>query len=233
MRRRLVQSLGCVEFLVAVALMVCVWQLPRPDDVAAEGVRIEKAGRRGGEQVRRLRADLNRARARQPEAEQRAEELHREVAAVREAVRQQQLDYDTLRTMSDALGQSASGLDEASVLLDPDTPTQVSKALGVTGAFFELALAPAADRAADRIDKTTALLRQDAERFKALLRATPLDLKTARAIHDSLERFGLGLDQLHASLGVRKFDEVRDGLNGLEKALDAAANQVDRLAGYT
>jgi hypothetical protein len=148
-------------------------------------------------------------------------------------VRQQQLDYDTVRTMSDALGQSAAGLDEAAVLLDPDTPTQVSKALGITGAFFELALAPAADRAADRIDKTTVLLRQDAERLKALLRAMPLDLKTARAIHDSMERFGLGLDQLHASLGARKFDEVRDGLQGLEKALDAAANQVDRLAGFT
>jgi hypothetical protein len=233
MRRTNLLSLGVVELLVAIALGVCVWQLPAPDDVTAEGKRLESAGRRGGEQVRRLRADLERTRARQPEADRRAEELRREVTEVREALRQQQLDYATVRTMSDALGQSAAGLDEASLLLDPETPTRVSKALGVTGAFFELALAPAADQAADRIEKTTLLLRQDAERLKALVRSTQLDLKTAKAVHDAMERFGLGLDQLHASLGARKVDEVRDGLNGLEKALTAAANQVDRLAGYT
>src|SRR5439155_13140329 len=66
-----------------------------------------------------------------------------------------------------------------------------------------------------------------------LLRTAPPDLKTAREVHDSLAKFGDGLDRLGGTLRPDHVKAMRDGLQGLEKALELGAERVGIVAGYT
>src|SRR5205814_2103625 len=94
-------------------------------------------------------------------------------------------------------------------------------------------IAPAADHAADQIDQSTEALRADAQGLGQLLRAVPLDLKGARQIHDGLSRFSEGLERLNDHLDPARLASLRDGFKGMEEALSAGADDVERLSGYT
>ncbi len=86
---------------------------------------------------------------------------------------------------------------------------------------------------ADRLDRSTEDLHLDAKRLAALLREAPLDLKTAREVHDALEKFCDGLDRINTPLKKERIAVMREGFKGLEDSLTVGAEQVERLAGYT
>src|SRR5262245_33682919 len=120
MRRIVFVSLGVLEFLVALVLLAFAWQVPGPADVQ-EGVgRVEKVGKQTGRQVRQLRAQLQVIRERRPQLHAMAVRLQEEMRTVTDHLRGQQVDYGTVRTVSEALGDVATGLDSLSQTLDPE-----------------------------------------------------------------------------------------------------------------
>jgi uncharacterized phage infection (PIP) family protein YhgE len=145
----------------------------------------------------------------------------------------QKIDFDTVGTVGDALGDVATGLDGLSRTLDPQAVGKLGEGLGTTAAYLDEKVAPAAADAADRLDDASAGLRTDAKQLAKLLREAPPDLKAAREIHDSLARFGEGMDKMNAALKFQRFDTMREGFRGLESSLTAGAEQVERLSGYT
>jgi uncharacterized phage infection (PIP) family protein YhgE len=184
-------------------------------------------------QVAKLREQVHTLRENRPRLQELATKLQTQMKLVADNLQGQRIDYDTARTVSDALGDVAHGLDGLSDTLDPDTVGQIGQGLKTTADFMDDQLVPGAARAADGIDKSTADLRMDAKRLSRLLRDAPLDLKAVRQIHDSLGRFNEGLDRLDARLQPERLDAMRDGFKGMEEALSSSADQVDRLSGYT
>jgi uncharacterized phage infection (PIP) family protein YhgE len=230
MRRAWFVSLGVLEFAVAAVLVCFGWQLPGTADIDESFGRVERVTERTGHQVRLLRDQVHDLR--RPELDEVAGRLQTQMRQVARTLRAQNVDFDTVGTMSDSLGDVADGLTTLSDTLDAQSLGKLGEGLGVTADYLDK-VAPAAARAADRLDASTDALRADAAALAGLLRDTPLDLKAAREIHDGLARFSDGLDRMSAALKVQKFDSMRDGVRGLEDALNRGAGQVERLSGYT
>jgi chromosome segregation ATPase len=233
MRRVIFLCLGVLEFLVALVLLAFAWQLPGPAEVHDGVGRVEKVGKQTGTQVRQLRAQLHRLRERRPQLHAMAVRLQEEMRTVTDHLRAQQIDYDTVRTVSDALGDVASGLDGLAQTLDPKGVAEVGAGLKAAADYLEEKVAPAAAEMARNLDGTTADLKADAERLASLLRAAPVDLRAAREVYDSLARFDEGLDRMDAMLKLQRADAMKEGFKGLEDSLSTGAEQVERLSGYT
>jgi uncharacterized phage infection (PIP) family protein YhgE len=105
--------------------------------------------------------------------------------------------------------------------------------LETTADFLDDKIAPAAEKAADDLDKTTASLEADARGLATLLRQAPPDLNAAKEVHDGLVRFSDGLEQMNRRLKPQRLDTMREGFRGLESSLSAGAEQVERLSGVT
>jgi len=73
----------------------------------------------------------------------------------------------------------------------------------------------------------------DARRLQVLLKETPVDLKGARAVHDSLARFAEGLAKFKPALNLERLDTMREGFRGMQTSLATGAEQVERLGGFT
>jgi ABC-type transporter Mla subunit MlaD len=144
----------------------------------------------------------------------------------------QQVDFDTVRTLHDALGDVATGLEGLAGAFQAEQIRKLGEGLTDTADFLEK-VGPAAAKAADDLEKATGALRTDARTLKELLRAAPLDLQAARDIHDSLVRFGEGLDKMKAVLRLERLDAMREGFQGMQSALSTGADQVERLSSYT
>jgi chromosome segregation ATPase len=233
MRRSVFLSLGVLEFLVALVLLAFAWQLPTSAEVGETVGRVAGVGRQTGRQVHALREQLRSLRDRRPQLHELALRLQEQMRTVNEHLRGQQVDYDTVRAVSEAMGEAAEGLDGLGTTLDPDGVGRVGSGLKAAADYLDERVAPAAAQAADQLEKTTGVLREDAERLAGLLRAAPVDLKAARQVHDSLGRFRDGLDRLEGLLKLQRADAMRDGFKGLEESLSTGAGQVERLAGYT
>jgi uncharacterized phage infection (PIP) family protein YhgE len=230
MRRAWFLGLGVLELAVAAVLLSFGWQLPGTADVEQSFGAVEHVTERTGRQVRLLRDQVHDLR--RPEMEEVAGRLQTQMRKVTRTLRAQGLDFDTVKTMRDSLGDVAAGLGSLADTLDPDGLGRLGDGLGTTADYLDKVV-PAAARAADRLDASTEALRADAASLAALLRETPLDLKAAREIHDGLARFSDGLDRMGSALKLQKFDTMRDGVKGLESALSRGADQVDHLAGYS
>jgi uncharacterized phage infection (PIP) family protein YhgE len=230
MRRAWFVGLGVLELAVAAVLLSFGWQLPGGADVERSFGSAERVTERTARQVRLLRDQVHDLR--QPEMDELAGRLQTQMRKVTRTLRAQGVDFDTVRTMSDSLGDVTAGLNSLADTLDADSVGKLGEGLGTTADYLDR-VAPAAAKAADRLDASTAALRSDAAGLAALLRETPLDLKAAREIHDGLARFSDGLDKMGAALKLQKFDTMRTGVKGLESALNRGADQVDRLSGYT
>jgi ABC-type transporter Mla subunit MlaD len=233
MRRTVFLALGILEVLVALVLYVFVWQLPGPSDVQDKVGRVERVSRETSQQVQRLRQQVAALRRRRPQMQELAAQLQKQMQTVTRELRDQQIDYDTVRTVSDSLGDVAKGLDGLSDTLDPKGIGQLGLGLKTAADFLDEKVAGAADKAADKIEKSTEALRADTKRLSGLLRAAPLDLKTARDVHDSLAKFGEGLGRMSNGFDAKRLQGVRDGFKGLETALTAGADEVARASGYT
>ncbi len=110
---------------------------------------------------------------------------------------------------------------------------QFAQGLKATADFLENQVGPAANKAADDLEKTAADLRADARTLSVLLRTAPPNLQAAREIHDSLAQFDQGLQRMDQILKVERLATMHDGFKGLEESLNIGAEQVERLSGYS
>lgn len=231
MRRVLFPILGILELSVAIVLAGLGFQLPDRDEIDRGFQGAERVTDRAGTQVHILRRQVQDLR--RPEFQQLAARMQAQTHVVTRTLKQQQIDFDTVRTMRDALDEVANGLDGLAATLDPASIQRLGDGLDETANFLDDKVVPGAARAANNLEASTEALRVDAERLGALLRQAPLDLKAAREVHDSLGRFGEGLERINGLLKVQRLDTMRDGFRGMDEALNSGADQVDRLAGYT
>src|SRR5712692_4066480 len=119
MRRALFLSLGSVECLVAVVLFAFAWTLPGTAEVNDHVGRVEKVTRQSGSEVSRLRDQVHDLRTRQPQLKDLARRLQEQSEDAIGTMRDQNVDYDTVQTISDSLGDVADGLEGFSKTLDP------------------------------------------------------------------------------------------------------------------
>jgi len=183
--------------------------------------------------VKHLRSEVRAIRERQPIVKDLAERLEQQTKDITSNLKEQQVDYNTVRTVSDSLGDAAKGMDGLSQTLDPKGAQQMALGLGLTADFLDRKLAPSADKTAADLEKSTELLRIDALRLAALLREAPLDLKTARELNVSLARFSESLKRMSVTMKPENLDAMQDGFDGLETSLTTGADQVERLADYS
>src|SRR5205823_9689216 len=71
---------------------------------------------------------------------------------------------------------------------------------------------------------------KDATALSRLLNEAPPDLKAAKEIHDSLGRFGEGLDKMSFLIAEERLKTMREGFKGMEESLNTGAEQVGKLA---
>ncbi|MHB1426740.1 MAG: hypothetical protein ACYC3I_26590 [Gemmataceae bacterium] len=232
MRRIVFLVLGGLELLSAAVLVYFAWLVPGGREVEETASRAESVTRHTGTQVQRLRDQFRLLRERRPQMQELALRLQAEMRVVNDQLKTQQIDYNTVKTLSDALGDAANGLDGWSDTFDPKGMEQIGKGMKTVADFLENQVGPAAAKAADELDKTTDTLRGDAKRLSTLLRTAPPDLKAAREIHDSLGNFDQGLERMQQLLKVERIDTMREGFKGLEQSLITGAEQVQRLSGY-
>lgn len=233
MRRTFFFSLGLLELLVAGVLAFFAWQLPSSAEVDAHMGRVHKVGVDTQRQLASLRQQVHLLRERRPQVHELAVRLQQEMKNVSDALRSQQVDYPTVQAISNALGDAARGLDGLSQTLDPEAVARVGMGLKAMADYLEEQVTPAAAQMAREVESAAGSLKADAEGLAALLRTAPVDLKAAREVHNSLGRFGEGLDRLEAMLKVQRAEAMRDGFKGMEESLATGAEQVERLAGYT
>ena len=232
MRRCIFTSMGVLEAAVAVVLLGAAWYLPGPRDVHDKVERVENVSKQSSVQVKHLRTQVQALRERQPVVRDLAQRLEQHTKDITGNLKEQQVDYDTVRTVSDSLGDVAKGLDGFSETLDPKGVQQMGKGLGATADYLDGKLVPGADKAAADLEKSMELLRTDALRLAALLRDAPLDLKTARELNESLAKFSDSLKRMSVTMRPESLDAMNEGFEGLETSLTTGADQVERLTGY-
>jgi hypothetical protein len=230
MRRAVFLVMGLLELGVAAVLVAFAWQLPGRSDIDQTFGRAEHVTERTGSQVKLFRQQVHDLR--RPELQDLGKQLQAETKTVTGTLKSQSVDFDRLQTVGDALGDVATGLDGFGEALDGDNLGKVGQGLGETASYLDKQVAPTAGQAANRLDASTAGLREDAKRLALLLRQAPPDLKATKEIHDSLSRFGEGLDKMQELLKAQRLTSMREGFKGLETSLTTGADQVDRLAGY-
>jgi DNA repair ATPase RecN len=233
MRRALSVSLGTLEVLVALVLVALAWQLPGSEDVQAHTRRLEGLSRQATHQLRDFRGQVRVLQEGRPKLQDMAQGLQKELALVTDLLSKQRLDHGTVSIVSDALGKAAHGLDSLGEALGPDAVARISSGLAAMADYLDKQVAPAATEMAGQLEKCTGDLQADARRLAAGLKVAPLDLKAAREVHDSLGRFGDGLDRLDGLLKLQRGAAMKEGFKGLEDSLTTGAEQVERLAGYT
>jgi flagellar biosynthesis chaperone FliJ len=216
---------------VAVLLGLLAWQLPSTAEIASSFAKTEGVTRKTAGQVRLVREQVHGLR--RPELRELAERLQAQTRTVTATLRSQSVDYETLETMRNALGEVAVGLDGLAATFDPARVGKLADGLGETASFLDEKVVPAAAKAADHLDQVTASLREDARRLGNVLRETPIDLKAAEQIRDSLVRFGAELEGMRKALPGERLRAIREGFDGLEDTLNTAASQVESVAGLT
>jgi uncharacterized phage infection (PIP) family protein YhgE len=231
MRRTVFVLLGLLELILAFVLTNLGFQLPATEEVERSFQSAERVTGRTGTQVRLLYEHVQGLR--RMEIQQLATRLQKETRAVTMMVRGQSVDFDTVRTMSDALGEVAGGLNNLADTLDTTAVGKLSTGLGEAADFLEQKAVPSARQAADQIEDSTASLREDAKHLSVLLKEAPPDLKSVREVYDSLARFRGGLDKMNGLLKLERLETMREGFRGLDTALSAGAAQVERLASYS
>jgi DNA repair exonuclease SbcCD ATPase subunit len=231
MRRTIFFAMGILEIVVGIVLVGLGCQLPGSVEVERSFQSAGRVTNRASNQVEILRSQV--AELRRLELPELSSRLEKQTRAVTATLRAQSVDFDAVAAMRDALGEVAKGLNGLAETLDPDSIGKLNTGLGETAAFLDEKVIPAAQEAADQLDKSTAGLRADAKQLAAVIRESPPDLKAIREVYDGLGRFRAGLDKMCSLLKVRRLDTMREGFRGLESSLTAGSEQVDRLAGYT
>jgi DNA repair ATPase RecN len=231
MRRVVFLSLGLLELAVAALLVSLGWQIPGQEDVERSFDRAGRVTERAGTQVGVLNRQVQGLR--RMELQELSLRLQQQTRTVSATFKAQHVDFDTILTMRDALGEVAKGLDGLSQTLDPAGVSKLSSGLSEAASFLDEKVIPSAREAADHLDEATAALRADARRLSAVLCEAPTDLKAIREVYKSMARFGDGLDKMNSTLQLRHIETMREGFRGLETSLSTGSEQVERLASYS
>jgi DNA repair ATPase RecN len=213
--------------------VVLAIQLPGRSEVHRASARVEKVGRGASREVHRLRQQLQRVRDKQPELLALARRLEQQMRTIGNSVRSRDFSGDGLADVSDALGNVAGGLDTLSEGLDAKDVDQLAKGLGAMAEYLDAKVVPGAEKAARALEQAGGSLKSVAGKLKAFLDETPLELKAARAMVDSLTKFEEGLERMAKVAEVKNFETMREGFKGLETSLDSGADQVEKVADYT
>lgn len=231
MRPWLFAALGLIEFAVAAALIVLAVSLPTGDDVRKSFQGAGRVTAAAGDQVRAFReqiAVLHRSRLTET-----ADRLGSSTRSVALAFKTQRVDFDAVRSLRDSLDRSAAGLAGLGDVLDPDAIGKLGAGLTEAADFLDRGVAPAAETAAEGLEGASRPLEVSARRFAAVARATPIDLRPLRVVHDSLARFDEGLAATGSMLDPRRLTAIREATGGAEGVVDEAARMAERAAGFS
>jgi uncharacterized phage infection (PIP) family protein YhgE len=231
MRRVIFFALGLLEIAVAVVLIAFGMSLPSKAEVEESFDHVETATRRTGDQFGFMREQVHELR--RPELRELGQRLQTQSKTVAKTLRKQKVDYKTVQTVSDSLGQVAKGLDDFSDTLEPENFGKLGDGLGETASYLDTKVAPTAAKSADDLEASTAALRANAKHLSTLLKTTTPDLKAVQDIHDGLARFSEGLDNMNDTLKMGHLGAMKEGFKGLETSLSTGADQVARLSGFT
>jgi hypothetical protein len=231
MRRAVFVSFGALELVVAVVLIRLGSQIPTDGDVDQTFRSAGRVTNRAGTQVQLLRQQVQSIQ--RLELHRLTERLQKQTRSVTVSLGSQRVDFDTVSTLRDILGEVAIGLRGLSDTLDPVRFGKLGAGLGETAAFLEERVVPSAHGAAAHMERSTEALRKDAGELAVLLKDAPPDLKAVRGVYDSLGRFREGLERMSESLKLQRIDTMREGFAGLEDSLLTGSEQVERLASYT
>ncbi len=131
------------------------------------------------------------------------------------------------------LGSVAQGMEAWANALDPAMIRQLRQGTAELAAFLQDDVAPAASRSAGRLEKAIETFQKDALLLSQILKDAPPDLKAAKEIHDSLGKFGEGMDKVSLMVSEERLKTMREGFKGMEGSLDTGAEQIERLASFT
>lgn len=109
MRRVTFLIMGILECAVAVVLVSLGLQLPNKDEVAAGFQSADRVTQHAGNQAQILRRQVQELR--RPELQQLAERLQSQALIVTDTVESEQVDFETVQTMRDALAEIGNSLD--------------------------------------------------------------------------------------------------------------------------
>src|SRR5438876_8166354 len=104
MRRIVFLSLGVLEALVSLVLFYFARELPGPDDVQDGVGRVERVSRQSAAQVQSLRKQVATLRERRPQLQDMAVRLQQQMRVVADHLKDQSIDYDTVKTVGESLG---------------------------------------------------------------------------------------------------------------------------------
>ncbi|GIW82168.1 MAG: hypothetical protein KatS3mg105_3975 [Gemmatales bacterium] len=231
MNRLLLLGFGLLELVAASLIFHLSCQLPADQEVADSFRRARRVTVESSRQVRLMRQQLNDLR--RPELHAVAEQLQQQSRRVAETLREQQIDYDTVQTMRDALKDVSIGLRGIAESFSPEGIGQLGAGLRTVAELIEKDLIPAAEQTADETELLGKQLRDYADKLKTFSTNTSIDLKAAKEVHDSLLRFEEGLRATQALFDVGRVAQMQAGFEGLQTALTTGAEQVSRLADYT
>jgi uncharacterized phage infection (PIP) family protein YhgE len=231
MRRTIFLTLGTLEFVVAIVLVYLALQVPGKAEVSKSFGTVERVTRKAGHQVRLVRQQVGLLR--RPQLKDLARRLKEQTRQVTALLKEQKVDFKTVHALREALGEVGDGLDNLSKTLDPSGVRQLGNSLGETATFLEDKIVPGAAEIADQLDKSSKVLKADAQRLKAFLRTLPTDLEAVQEVHDGLGQFSQGLGRVNALLRTDRLGTIREGFDGMENSLRLGAGQVERLAGFT
>jgi hypothetical protein len=231
MRRTIFLTLGTLEFVVAVVLVCLALQVPGKAEVSKSFQKVERVTRRVGRQVGLVRQQVGLLR--RPQLKDLAKRLKVQTRAVTALLKEQRVDYKTVHTLRDTLGEVGDGLDTLSRTLNPSGVRQLGASLGETAAFLEDKVVPGAAEVANQLERSSKVLKADAKQLKAFLRTLPTDLEAVKEVHDGLGDFSHGLGRVDSLLRTDRLATIREGFDGMESSLRLGAGQIERLAGFT
>ncbi|HEV3142794.1 MAG TPA: hypothetical protein VGZ47_02805 [Gemmataceae bacterium] len=230
MRRTIWLILGLLEICIAGILVYAGLSIPRPTQVGQGFDRMETTTRKASTQVEVMRRQM--LEVRRPEMLEMATRLQKQTGTVTGTMKKQRVDFATVSNLRDSLNDVANGLDGVAETLDGDRLGKLGTGFGETAKFIDDQLIPSANKSADELEKLNTDLAKDAEQLALLLREAPPDLKAAREMYDSLERFDQGLEKMLELLELKRLDSIKDGFSGLQTSLDSTAGEVEKLSRY-
>lgn len=231
MRRTALLVLVVLELVVAVTLVQMGRQLPARAEMEHSFTKVENVTRQAERQIHQVRDQVHLLR--QTQLEGHLQRMQKQLRALTKTLREQTIDFQTVAATRDALGSIAKGLQGLGDTLDPRGIDQLGAGLKVTAVFLEDKLLPAAQTAADQLDKSVGLLQEDARLAARFLRELPSSFDTLKEMHDSLAQFDKGLSKMAVTLHTERLQTMRAGFDGMYVALSTGADQVERLGNFT
>src|SRR5262249_48965778 len=153
MRRLVFLTLGLLELLIAAVVILVGCRMPSTDTVDRTFTSAGRVTSRAGVQVRLLRQQVQGLQ--RLELRQLPRRLRTQTRAVTTLLRSQQVDFETVATLRDALGDVATGLASLAETLDPEAIGKLNNGLNEMAVFLEEKVVPSAALAAEHLDEAT------------------------------------------------------------------------------